>query len=115
MFSLNESLRYYLCIGSVSMRNGIDGLSGIIRNKLNRDPLSGEVFIFISSNRCNMKLLHWEKGGFVLYQKRLEAGKFELPEYDNNLSSYKMDWSTLVMLVEGIKLKRGRYSQRYNL
>lgn len=95
------------------MRNGIDGLSGIVRTKLGRDPLSGEVFIFISRNRYNMKLLHWEPGGFVLYQKRLETGTFELPEYDPSLSSYKMDWSTLVMLVEGIRLKKVHYRERY--
>lgn len=115
MFSLGQDLKYYLCIGSVSMCNGIDGLSGIVRNKLGRNPLSGEVFIFISKNRYNMKLLHWEQGGFVLYQKRLEAGTFELPEYDTSLSSYKMEWSTLVMLVEGIKLKKVRYRERYTV
>ena len=115
MFSLGQGLKYYLCVGSVSMCNGIDGLSGIVRNKLGRDPLSGEVFIFISKNRCNMKLLHWETGGFVLYQKRLEAGTFEIPEYDSKLLSYQMDWSTLVMLIEGIKLKKVRYRERYKV
>lgn len=113
MFSLGEDLKYYLCIGSVNMCNGIDGLSGIVRSKLGRDPLSGEVFIFISANRYNMKLLHWERGGFVLYQKRLEAGTFEIPEYDKNQASYKMDWRTLVLLIEGINIKKLRLRKRY--
>ena len=115
MFCLGQELQYYLCIGAVSMCNGIDGLSSIIRQRLGRDPLSGEVFIFISGNRSNMKLLHWEPGGFVLYQKRLEAGTFEIPEYDPSLSSFKMEWSTLVMLIEGIRLKKVSYRERYKM
>lgn len=113
MFSLNSSLRYYLSVGSVEMRKGIDGLCGVIRMQLNRDPLSGEVFVFISRNRSSVKLLHWERGGFVLYQKRLEAGTFELPEYDKNLASHQMSWHQLVMIIEGIKMKKTVMRKRY--
>ena len=60
-----------------------------------------------------MKLLHWERGGFVLYQKRLEKGTFEIPDYDEEKSSYKMDWHTLVMLIEGIKVKECGMRKRY--
>ena len=115
MFSLGQDLHYYLTIGSVDMRNGINGLSGIIRNQLQRDPLSGEVFIFISKSRHSLKLLHWERGGFVLYQKRLEVGTFELPIYDKEQSSYKLEWRVLVMLIEGIKIKRTYMRKRYEI
>jgi len=113
MFALGQDLQYYLSIGSVCMCNGIDGLSGIIRNKLGRDPLSGEVFIFISKNKYNMKLLHWERGGFVLYQKRLERGTFKIPDYDITKASFKMEWHTLIMLIEGITLKQTHLRKRY--
>jgi transposase len=47
------------------MRKGFDGLCGLVKNELNREPTSGEVFIFINRPRDRIKLLHWQKGGFV--------------------------------------------------
>lgn len=115
MFSLSEGLHYYLAVGSVDMRKGINTLSALVRNDLGRDPLSGEVFIFINGSRHTIKLLHWQRGGFVLYQKRLEKGTFELPPYNKNDSNYKMDWHTLVMLIEGIKIRKAYMRKRYEL
>ena len=57
-----------------------------------------------------MKLLHAEDGGMVMYVKRLEAGRFKLPEYDPESDSYPMEWRDLVMMVEGIQESRGRGS-----
>lgn len=103
MFSLGETDKYYLCPLAVDMRKGFDTLSGEVRNYMKRDPLSGEVFIFINRSRNTIKLLHWEKGGLVLYHKRFEVGTVELPKYDKNTSSYKLNWSDLVLMIEGIK------------
>ena len=50
-----------------------------------------------------MKILHAEDGGLVLYMKRLEEGTFRLPAYDKDSRSYPMNWSSLVMMVEGIQ------------
>ena len=47
------------------MRKGFDGLSGLVRNTLDRDPLSGEVYIFLNRSRTLVKLLHWGAGGMV--------------------------------------------------
>jgi hypothetical protein len=49
-----------------------------------------------------MKLLHAEDGGMVMYVKRLEAGRFKIPEYDTFTKSYPMEWRDLVIMVEGI-------------
>jgi len=75
MFSLNERHQYYLYESSTDMRKGFDGLSGLVRNELDKNPLSGDVYIFINRGRNRMKLLVWEEGGFVLYYKRLEREK----------------------------------------
>jgi transposase len=68
MFSLNESHCYYLSTDSCDMRKGFDALCGAVRSDMGRDPLSGEVFIFMNHPRTTIKLLHWERGGFVLYR-----------------------------------------------
>ncbi|MEG1615931.1 MAG: IS66 family insertion sequence element accessory protein TnpB [Bacteroidales bacterium] len=90
MFSLNEAHKCYLCPMPMDMQKGFDTLSGVVRSQMKRDPLSGEVFIYENKNRNTIKLLHWEKGGFVLYHKRLERGNIELPKYDEISGSYKL-------------------------
>jgi len=114
MLSLGSQHRYHLYNGVVDMRKGFDGLSGLVQNELGRDPLSGEVFIFVNRSRNRMKLLVWEEGGFVLWYKRLEQGTFELPVGELNTPSLSVSWSKLLMIVEGIKLesvvKRKRFS-----
>jgi len=60
------------------MRKGFDGLSGLIINKLGKNPIDGSVYIFINRRRDRMKLLVWQSNGFVLYYKRLESGTFEI-------------------------------------
>ena len=115
MFSLSSSLTYYLYQGRTDMRKSFDGLSGLVQNELQRNPLSGEVFIFISRRRNTIKLLHWESGGFVLYYKRLEQGTFEIPHYDLQTRSYQICWTELVMMIEGISMQRIKLRKRYSL
>ncbi|MFO7845399.1 MAG: IS66 family insertion sequence element accessory protein TnpB [Balneolaceae bacterium] len=74
MFSLSSSHRYNLYRGACDMRKSFNGLSGLVRSELGRDPTSGEVFVFLNRRLTLLKLLHWESGGFVLYYKRLEEG-----------------------------------------
>ncbi|MFQ8821635.1 MAG: IS66 family insertion sequence element accessory protein TnpB [Segatella copri] len=51
----------------------------IVRTEMELPPLGGAVFIFFSKNRQQVKMLKWDGDGFLLYQKRLERGTFELP------------------------------------
>ena len=111
MFSLGHSQRYYLYHQACDMRKGFDGLSGIVVNELGKSPTDGSVYIFINRNRNQMKLLHWERGGLVLYQKRLERGRFSLPNLANN--SGAINWPDLVFIVEGISISNIRRKVRY--
>lgn len=114
MLSLGSSHRYYLYLAPTDMRKSFDSLSGLIRNELGQDPLSGDVFIFVNGKRNRMKLLLWEESGFVIWYKRLEAGTFELPE--SGAKHDLLSWNKLVMILEGIVLstvrKRKRFSRR---
>ena len=79
---------------------------------MGRDVRNGDVFIFIGSSRKLMKLLHAEDGGMVMYVKRLEAGRFRLPEYNAESRTYSMEWRDLVLMVEGIKEDPGQRLRR---
>ena len=113
MLSLTSSVRYYLYLGATDMRKSFDGLYGLVVNQLNRDPFSGEAFIFINKRMNMMKVLHWEAGGFVLYYKRLEQGTFEIPAYNVEKRGYRMDWSQFVMMVDGIEWKKVKKRKRF--
>ncbi|MEZ4852511.1 MAG: IS66 family insertion sequence element accessory protein TnpB [Bacteroidia bacterium] len=113
MLSLGPSHQYYLYRGPTDMRKGFDGLSGLVRTELGQDPLSGDVFIFVNRRRDRLKLLLWDRSGYVIWYKRLEAGRFELPL--GEAKSYPISWDKLVMILEGIALgsvqKRKRFSR----
>ena len=113
MFCLNDSLHYYLCSHPVDMRGGFDRLCGIVRASMGRDPLSGEVFVFMNKSRTLIKLLHWERGGLVLYQKRLERGCLAPLHFDTRSRSYQLPWSSLVLMIEGVSLDRAVHRKRY--
>jgi transposase len=93
------------------MRKSFDGLSGLVSNELGRDPASGDVFIFLNRSRNFIKLLHWESGGFVLYYKRLEKGTFAPPAIDEK--STRIKWPELVLMVEGIQVKKSIQKPRF--
>ncbi len=112
MFNLTSSHRYYLCNEPTDMRKGIDGLAGLVGTHFKADPMNGSVYVFINKNRNLIKLLHWEYGGFTMYYKRLEKGKFERPSLDK---SPLICWSVLMMIVEGISLSYVRKKERFSL
>ena len=85
MFGLGEHHRYYLYRAPADtaeaaqvMRKGFDGLSGLVRQKMDSDPMDGSAYLFINRRRDKLKILVWTDGGFVLYYKPLENGTFEL-------------------------------------
>lgn len=115
MLSLGGGHRYWLYAEPTDMRKGFDGLSGLVARELGRDPLSGEVFLFVNRGRNRMKLLLWEEGGFVLWYKRLEAGTFELPRSDGKSKSLTISWTSLLRMIEGVELMPRQKRKRYSL
>lgn len=113
MFSLNEAHRFYLYAGACDIRKGFDSLSGVVRSQMGRDPLTGEVFVFVNRMRTTVKLLHWEHGGLVIYHKRLEQGRFSLPRYQEKSHSFELSWVELVMMIEGIQMDKIHRKKRY--
>jgi len=111
MLGLSTNLRYFICTREVDMRNGFDGLAGIVRNHLNQDPISGDVFIFINNRRTHIKMLYWDGDGFALFYKRLERGRYA-HTIGNGLSQ-RLSRQELMMLLEGLSYKGIKKSKRY--
>jgi transposase len=113
MWGLGNGLVYQLYRKACDMRKGCDGLSGLVSHELGRDPLSGEVFIFLNRTGNLIKLLRWEAGGFVLYYKRLEEGTFTPPLLEEGSTLIK--WPELVLMLEGITIKEYKQNPRFKL
>lgn len=71
--------RVYLHRAAVDMRKQIDGLAMLAREVIQQDPTSGALFGFINARRNKLKLLVWERNGFIVWYKRLERDKFHWP------------------------------------
>ena len=106
MLSLSSHHTYHLYKGHCDMRKSFDGLCGVVRSELGRNPANGEVFVFLNRRRTHLKLLHWEAGGFVLYYKRLEKGTFVPPALSGDQTHLK--WPELVLMIEGIEVEKAR-------
>ena len=114
MISFTSAQRYFLHRGHADMRKSFDGLCGLVSGALNKNIFSGDVFIFINRDRNRMKLLVWDRSGFVIYYKRLEEGTFELPSSENKEAGVEIKWEELVLILEGISLASVRRRKRYS-
>jgi len=112
MLSFSSRQRYFLFREPTDMRKGFNGLSGLVREHASYDLLGGDVFIFMNKRRDRLKLLVWDRTGFVVWYKVLEQGTFELP--NANSSTVELAWSDLQMLLEGIELSSIKRRKRYS-
>ena len=101
MFNFSE-MNVYLAVGVTDMRKAINGLSILVEANMELDPFSGSIFGFCNRKREIVKLLHWDRNGFCLWQKTLEKGKFKWPNNENdviNISSKELNW-----LLDGLSI-----------
>jgi hypothetical protein len=111
MLSLS-GYRLVLWNNTADMRQGIDGLSGIVCNEIKEDPFkAGTIYAFFNFRRNKVKLLTWEGDGFSIYFKRLSRGTFGTPVYDTNAKMMVITKRDMVLILEGIELK---FRKRYN-
>lgn len=109
MLAISNTSRYYFYRRPCDMRFGIYSLSGLVRNELGYDPISGDVFAFMGKRRNQIRLLQWDGDGFAMYIKKLEQGTFEWPQGQGpSITSQQ-----LTLLMEGVMLKTVRLRKRY--
>ena len=111
MLSFSSRQRYFLYRGATDMRKGFNGLSGLVRAQIAHELLSGDVFLFLNKRRDRIKLLVWDRNGFVVWYKVLERGTFELPDAKD--VTLELSWTDLHLLLEGIEIKTVKRRKRY--
>ena len=106
-----SGVHVWLYAPPTDMRKSFDGLSALVRQKLSEDPTSGELFVFINRKRTQMKVLYFDQGGYCLWSKRLEAGRFH---FDARSGEKRvLSWTELKLIIEGIDLASVRRFKRY--
>lgn len=106
MLTLPPSVRVYLAAAPVDLRRGHDGLIAIARDLWQLDPFAGHLFVFVGRRRDRVKILVWDRNGFVLYYKRLSQGRFRMPSVVDGAGRIEMDATALAMLLDGIDVGR---------
>lgn len=104
MLRLKEGTSVFVASSAVDFRKAINGLAALIVEQWDRAPNEGSVYVFYNQNRDRVKCLFWDKNGFVLYQKRLERGRFKLGKSLNE-DSYSITHQQLDWLLAGLDFR----------
>jgi transposase len=115
MLSLPASVRVHLAVEPCDMRRGFDSLAAIVREHFGDDPLSGHLFVFRSRRADRIKILWWDRDGFVIWMKRLERGAFRAAARDATHGAARVELTRreLAMMLEGIDERNTAKSRRF--
>jgi transposase len=115
MFTLPSSVQVFICLQPIDLRKSFDSLAALTAGVVGQNPLSGHLFVFLNRYRDRVKILFWDRSGYCLYYKRLEAGTFKIPqEYDSGVAA-AMSLPELTLMLEGIDLSHARRRKRFIL
>jgi transposase len=114
MLTLPSSVRVFVARSAVDFRKSHDGLYGVVINTLQRDPMSGHLFVFFNKRRDRIKVLLYDGSGLWLFYKRLECGVYEPAGHlEGDGESIEIDMARLQMLLQGIDLKKSKIRRRF--
>ena len=111
MFFPEGQVRVHFYGEPADMRKSYTGLSALVKNVLQLDPLCGSLYAFVSRRGTQMKVLYFDRSGFCVWGKRLEAGRF-ISDW-RAVRTGEMDWTELKLLIEGIDA--GRRRKRFSI
>jgi transposase len=108
-----QAARIWLATEATDMRCGFDRLAERVRAVIGQNPLSGHLFVFRSRRGDRLKILVWDRDGFLLWYKRLESGVFKLPRVQAGACSVELRASELAMVLDGIDVSKLKRVPRY--
>jgi len=116
MFTLPSAVQVFICLQPTDLRKSFDSLAALVSLAIDQNPLSGHLFVFLNRSRDRIKILFWDRSGYCLYYKRLEAGTFVLPpSHDPAAVSIASGLPELTLMLEGIDLNDCRRRKRFSL
>ena len=114
MLTVSAGAKVYLAVEPVDLRRGHDGLCALVRGALGLDPYGGHFFVFVGKRGDRIKILFWDRGGFVVYYKRLARGRFQLPHLTAGADRVVLDGTQLAMLLGGFDPVKTRRTEAWS-
>lgn len=108
-----QATRIWLAAEPTDMRCGFDRLAERVKAVMGEDPTGGSLFVFRSRRGDRLKILVWDRDGFLLWYKRLESGVFKLPRVQEGSRSVELRASELAMILDGIDVSKLKRVPRY--
>ena len=106
MLSLPSSTKVFVCRAATDMRSSFDKLTALTQQVLQQSPTSGHLFVFLNRLRTHIKVLYFDRSGYVIWYKRLERGTFTIPAVE------EITYRDLLCMLEGLEVKELRYTQQ---
>jgi transposase len=114
MLSFSGSLKVFVALEAADMRQGFNGLHGLITEKLREDPRSGALFVFTNRRRTRLKILCWDGTGLWVLTKRLEQGTFSWPrDVAPEQTKLLLTPQALALLTDGVDLRGAKLRPWY--
>jgi transposase len=113
MLGLGAATRIYVATGATDMRLGYDGLFGLVRDRLESDPLSGHLYLFANSRRDRMKVFFFDGSSLWVCSRRMEGGRLRWPQADASGRKVQLSREEFALLLGGIDLRQTRPRKWY--
>lgn len=108
-----QGTRIWMASEATDMRCGFDRLAERVRAVMGENPQSGHLFVFRSRGGDRLKILIWDRDGFLLWYKRLEVGVFKMPRVEAGARAMELRASELAMILDGIDVSKLKRVPRY--
>jgi len=117
MLTLPPSVKIYVAASPVDARKSFDGLAAIVESQFGLTPMSGHLFVFLNRRGHVAQMLFWDRNGFCIVKKRLEAGTFRLARSPTSpgAAHVEIDSADLALMMEGIDLAGATRRKRFKL
>lgn len=116
MIALPAQVRVFLYRHPTDMRKSFHGLVALTESALQRDPLSGDLFVFINRRGDRMKILYWGQTGFCIWYQQLQQGTYQLPSQPSTQDdALEVTRSELSLILDGIDLTSVQRRRRFQL
>lgn len=113
MLNLPRGIRVFMATRPTDFRRSYDGLCALVEGEMSRDARSGDLYVFLNLRATQMKILFWDRDGYCIFAKRLEAGTFRRLSSAQESASFEIEPAQLILLLDGIDtvalVKRKRF------
>jgi transposase len=113
MLTLARGSRLFIATAPTDLRKSYDGLAALVEGQYGREVRSGDIFVFLNRRATQVRMLFWDRDGYCILMKRLEAGTFRRISDDDGRDHVEIDAGEFAMLLEGIDAPVIRRRKRY--